>query len=165
MAQNQPGPDVHDEYGIDGRTAEDILGRYLHETLGESDARLQDLRLEDGRWQARVTGSRRGVGTVFLQQHTGTVVGGHTSAESPLIHEEMEASHRHGIYPEAEGPEQDVNQSIPYNAAALAAEAEEEAGQMHYQTLKWSHPTGHKSAPAGRGRPGGTRGVERGGRA
>lgn len=155
MAFEEAGSELRDEYGIDRKTAQEILERYLRETLGEPYAQLQALHLEGGRWQARVTGSRKGVGTVFLQQHAGTVVGGHTSAGSGLVHDVMEASYRHVDEPDAEGPEQDSNQSIPLPAEELEEEVAAEPGQIHFQTLKWYHPTGHRSEPAGWGLPGG----------
>ncbi len=164
MAFEQSQSEQRDEYGIGRQTAEEILGRYLRDTLGEPDAQLQALRLEDGRWQARVAGSRRGVGTVFLQQHTGTVVGGHTTAASPLAHEAMEASHRHEVGPEAGSAEQRTDQSIPYNAADVEPEETVAPGPIHYQTLKWRDPTGHRSEPAARERPGGTKAIKRGGK-
>ena len=70
-----------DMYGINREDAVNQLNRFLHETLQEPDAELEGLRLEDGRWQSRVQGSRRGITGVFLLEHDGVIAPGHMTED------------------------------------------------------------------------------------
>ncbi|MBM3267018.1 MAG: hypothetical protein FJZ01_05145 [Candidatus Sericytochromatia bacterium] len=136
---------VVDEYGIDRDEAERLFEAYLRDTAGDPAASLEGLRLEDGRWQAAVVGSRRRLATVFLNQHTGRVVVGHTSAEGPPVHAPTEeAAFRHAFYPAADLPESQPNQTIAYPSAVPPAE-EAIAGGMEPTTLKFRDQTRHRA--------------------
>lgn len=71
-----------DMYGVDRQAAQEELDTFLHDTLKEPQAELDDLHLEQGRWQAHVNGSQRGIRVVFLEQHNGKVVPGHMTADA-----------------------------------------------------------------------------------
>ncbi len=70
-----------DMYGIAREDAESQLNRFLHDTLQEPQAQLEDLYLEDGRWQSRVQGSQRGISAVFLLEHDGVIAPGHMTED------------------------------------------------------------------------------------
>lgn len=70
-----------DMYGITREEALKQLNDYLHDTLREPEARLEDLYLEDGRWQSRVEGSQRGISAVFLLDHNGEIAAGHMTED------------------------------------------------------------------------------------
>lgn len=80
--------DEKDMYGTPREQATQVLDRYLHETLSQPDARMRDLRLVDGRWQAHVDNSPKGIRVLFLQQHQGQVQPGFADVddhpETPL---------------------------------------------------------------------------------
>lgn len=71
-----------DEYGITRLDAEQRLNEFLHETLREPQAELEDLHVEDGRWQSRVENSQRGIAVVFLLEHNAQVVPGHMTVDA-----------------------------------------------------------------------------------
>lgn len=73
-----------DEYGIDRDEAVRILDQFLHETLHEPQAELDEVGLEDGKWQGRVRNSQRGISVVFLAQHNGVVAPGHMTADAHM---------------------------------------------------------------------------------
>ncbi len=138
-----------DEYGIDRGEAADRLLTYVHQTLQDPDAQLRNLKLESGRWQAGLTDSRSGAETVFLHQHGGKIVGGHTSggprarlAPAP----QGESSFRHQHQAEGEQDETRPAQGVPGSAEVEREELEQEA-KVHFQTLKWHQPTRHRAAP------------------
>jgi hypothetical protein len=70
-----------DMYGIAREDAVSQLNRFLHDTLKEPEAQLEDLHLEDGRWQSRVKGSQRGIKAVFLLEHDGVIAPGHMTED------------------------------------------------------------------------------------
>lgn len=114
------GKAERDEYGIDRAQAADLLWNYTRSVLGDRRAQLTEIRLESGRWQARLIGSRTGAQTVFLHQHGGRIVGGHTSAG-----------------PAAEAaPSPQGEASFRHQRPDLEAE-----GPAHFQTIKWHEPT------------------------
>lgn len=71
-----------DMYGVDRQQAQGELDTFLHDTLEEPQAELAELYLEQGRWQAHVNNSQRGIRVVFLEQHNGKVVPGHMTVDS-----------------------------------------------------------------------------------
>ncbi|HEY9721006.1 MAG TPA: hypothetical protein V6D47_03280 [Oscillatoriaceae cyanobacterium] len=77
-----------DMYGTPRDQASQVLDRYLHDTLREPHAAMRDLRLIDGRWQAHVDNSARGIRVLFLEQHSGQIQPGFADVddhpETPL---------------------------------------------------------------------------------
>jgi hypothetical protein len=71
-----------DMYGINRDDAAEQLSRFLHETLQEPQAELEDLHLEDGRWQSHVRNSQRGITDVFLLEHNGVIAPGHFTMDA-----------------------------------------------------------------------------------
>ncbi len=137
-----------DEYGIDREQAQALFEAYLRDTAGDRSAQLSNLKLADGRWQAAVVGSERSLGSVFLNQHTGRVVVGHTSAEGPAEHfPTEEAAFRHTFYSAADAPELTPNQTVAYPSSTERAEREGELTGSGPQTLKFRDRTGHRSQP------------------
>ena len=138
-----------DEYGIDRGEAADRLLAYVRQTLQDPDARLRNLKLASGRWQAELTESQTGADTVFLHQHGGKIVGGHTSAgpgARVAAAPQGEAAFRHQSQAESEQDETRPAQGIPGPADAEHEELEQET-KVHFQTLKWHQPTRHRAAP------------------
>ncbi|GEM_PF-3015025 len=71
----------HDMYGTPRQVAVNQLNEFLHETLREPEAQLEDVHLEDGRWQSRVQGSKRRIAAVFLLEHDGVLAPGHMTED------------------------------------------------------------------------------------
>lgn len=65
-----------DMYGTTEAEARNLLVTFLHDTLGEPQAELHELYLQDGRWQSHVDNSQRDTKVVFLQQHEGEIQAG-----------------------------------------------------------------------------------------
>lgn len=70
-----------DMFGVTREDAISQLNRFLHDTLQEPEAELEDVHLEDGRWQSRVQGSERGIKAVFLLEHNGVIAPGHMTED------------------------------------------------------------------------------------
>ena len=141
------GKGERDEYGIGRAQAADLLWSYTRTTLGDAGAQVTDLRLQDGRWQARLVNSRTGAESVFLHQHGGRIVGGHTSAgpATTAAHPPQgEASYRHQRQAQQDRDESRPTQGVPTTSAAEREELEAE-GPVHFQTLKWHEPTQHRA--------------------
>lgn len=72
----------HDTYGIEEHVARAQLDTFLHETLHDPRARLEDLAVRDGHWEARVAASERRISGVFLLEHAGKIVPGHMTEDA-----------------------------------------------------------------------------------